>query len=110
MKLTWKRGAVLVLWLLTAAMATAAEQKAVAPEALFSQESVLFLRYHGMSKAQEAYDKTAWAEVMRGEFGQFWDHALNVAGKVLQTQLARSNDKEIEPLKAFLPHARPLLH
>jgi hypothetical protein len=114
MKCTWVRYAVAAVLLLTViGPVPASERAAAAPETILSPDSVLFLRFHGMAKCQAAYDKTAWAEVMRGELGQFIDHCIAIAVRAIDTEMAKAGGRDGGPemarLKAFLPHVRPLL-
>ena len=107
-----RRASFVVMAALFAIAGTAvASDRAASPESLLSPESVLFLRYHGMNKAQAAYDQTAWAEVMRGEMGQLVDHLLAIGTKALSTEIDKNSgkDESARRVKAMLTHVRPLL-
>src|SRR5262245_35767814 len=76
---------VLALWLIAASLARA---EAPVPERLLSENTLLYFRCGGLASHRQAYEKTALAEVMRGDLGQFFDSAL----KALQAVTPKAMD------------------
>jgi hypothetical protein len=69
--------------LLLLPLAAQAQPAKLAPEAILAEDSVFYLRFDGIDAHRAAYDKTALAELMRGDLGQFLSGSL----KLIQEQL-----------------------
>ncbi len=93
----------LALSLLLGAAARAADS--AAPERLLAADSVLYWRFDGWDPHQAAYDKTAFAEVMRGDLGRFVDYLRQLfmqelgGGKVRDSLLAGKSPEELLKLQ-----------
>lgn len=80
-----------ILLLIVPAMAFA-QETAKTPEQVLSADTILYFRFDGMEPHRAAYDKTALAEVMRGDLGTFLDYLVtalkdNVAPQLVGGQL-----------------------
>ena len=54
---------------------------AQAPETLLPAGACCYVRFDGMAKHRDAYDKSAFAEIMRGDLGQFLGHVWSLVEK-----------------------------
>ncbi len=74
----------------------------VAPESLLSAESLLYIRYDGVAAHRSAYEKTALAEVLRGDLGDFFAYIGQYLKEGVGPQLLRSGVLEGSPPKELL--------
>src|SRR5262249_16798653 len=51
-----------------------AESAAVSPEQLLNADSALYLRFDGVDAHRPAFDRTAFGEAVKGDFGDFVDY------------------------------------
>ncbi len=62
-----------------------------APEALLSADTLVFFRFDGIEAHRQAYEKTAFAEVMRGELGKLLEYAATVIRDTVGPALLKEN-------------------
>lgn len=67
------RWAVLFLLVIVAVPTWAQDKSPPAPETLLAEESVLYLRFDGLGSHEDAYKRTALAQLLRDEFGPLID-------------------------------------
>jgi hypothetical protein len=63
------------VWVALPFLACLSPLAAQAPEALLSADTTFYFRLDGIEQHRNAYEKTALAEVMRGDMGDFVDYA-----------------------------------
>ncbi len=68
-----------------------AQPEARPPEALLSADTLLFFRFDGIEAHRQAYDKTALAEVMRGELGKLLEYVATVIRDNVGPALLKEN-------------------
>jgi hypothetical protein len=71
--------------------AAAAADDSATPERLLAADSALYWRFDGWEPHRAALDKTAFAELMRGDLGKFLDYLEQLAIKELASQAMRDS-------------------
>lgn len=83
----------------------AKEQPHRPPEALLSADTLFYFRFDGFEPHREAADKTAYAEMMRGDLGRFIDHLCHlVKEQAMPDALEQAEDEEGGTLVAQVPN------
>jgi hypothetical protein len=80
-----------LLVMLVPALAVPQPDRAIAPEAMLAEQSVLFVRFDGLEPHRKAYDQTAFANLMRGDCGRFIDYLGKFLSETLAEQLKELN-------------------
>ena len=78
----------------------------VPPEALLSADTLLYYRFDGFEPHRKAADKTAYAEIMRGDLGGFLQHLGDVLQQqILPDMLGEPDPDDSSSLAELLPGA-----
>jgi hypothetical protein len=91
---------VLLLALPATALAYPPVPNSVSPDALLSAGTILYFRHDGIEPHRKAYDQTAFAEMMRGDMGDFLKYMMKLFQEQLLPDMLRKGN--FDPAKEKL--------